>query len=160
MRRGTTLLGVAALVGGAAFTRSLRRYAIAEGSMEPTLRAGDFVLAVRSRRPRRGHVVIFPHPTRDGFELVKRVVGLPGDHLVITGGQVHVDERALPEPWADGPTHPDGAWRLGDDEYFVLGDRRPLSSDDSRRLGPLSAERVRWRVPFRYWPPLRMGRVV
>lgn len=158
-RRGTTVLGAAALVAGAAVTRSLRRYEIAEGSMAPALRSGDYVLAVRQRRPQRGHVVIFEHPARPEFELVKRIVGIPRDRIAVAAGQVHVGDRPLAEPWADGPTLPDGSWNLGSDEVFVLGDQRAISRDDSRGLGPLSVRRVRWRVLLRYWPLSRVGRV-
>ena len=101
---------------------------------------------------------MFEHPDRDGFFLVKRVVGIGGEVVDISGGQVHVDGRPLAEPWADGPTTGEGHWELGPGEAFVLGDARAASADDSRILGPIPAERLQWRAAMRYWPPLRAGR--
>lgn len=154
----TGVLGVIA-IGGAAAHGRLRRYGVVESSMQPALAAGDYVLAVARRsHPTRGDIVVFAHPARPAFELVKRVVGLPGEALAITTGQVHINGEVLAEPWASGPTFPDVEWELGD-QVFVLGDSRPFSSLDSRELGPLPLTAAQWRVRFRYWPPARIGRV-
>jgi signal peptidase I len=87
----------------------LRRYELAEESMAPTLLPGDYVVA-QSRRdpPQRGDILICNHPHQSGLELVKRVVGLPGEEIVIANGQIHANAAVLAEPWADGPTLPDG----------------------------------------------------
>jgi signal peptidase I len=156
----TSTLAAALAIGAAAAARSaLRRYAVVESSMVPALLAGDYVMARAARSaPHRGDIVVFEHPTQPGFELVKRVVGLPGESLTISNGQVHVGGRVLPEPWADGPTRPDGHWDLGP-HIFVLGDARAVSVADGRTLGPLPVEAARWRVQFRYWPPGRIGPV-
>lgn len=138
--------------------RRLARFEVAEASMVPTLWPGDYLVAVARRHvPRRGSIVVFQHPRRTGFHLVKRVVGLPGEEVVVRGGQVFLGDVRLVEPWATGPTEPQGTWPLGDDEVFVLGDLRELSSDDGRTLGPLPLAAVPWRVWFRYWPPRRAG---
>lgn len=135
----------------------LRRYAIADRSMAPVLEPGDYVIAIRTVSEwLRGDVAIVTHPHRPGFELVKRVVGLPDDHLVISGGSMSVDGVPLMEPWAHGRTHPDGEWRLGA-ELFLLGDHRGASAADSRSIGPLPVGLVRWRVVGRYWPRHRIG---
>lgn len=142
----------AAAIGGAGW--GLTRFAIAEGSMAPTLRDGDWVLARRlCRRPRRGDVVIFAHPHRDGFFLVKRVVALPGETVTIVRGAVLVDGEPQIEPWATGPTTPGGSWAVGPGQVFVLGDNRPASADDSRTHGPIARDAVGWRLLGRYWPP-------
>ena len=131
-----------------------RRYLISEESMHPTLSAGDWTIAKRLKAaPRRGAIVVFPHPGSEDVELVKRVVGLPGERVTIANGQVHIDDKVLAEPWADGPTHPDGAWDLGPAEVFVLGDARAASTADSRTLGPIASEKAAWRITARYWPP-------
>jgi signal peptidase I len=160
-RRGfATALAAGGLVVFAAIRGRLRRYEIIERSMEPRLRAGDFVLALERRNAlQRGDIVIFPHPDIDEFDLVKSVVGLPGELVTLANGEVHIADRLLPERWVIGPTFPDGAWDLDADEVFVLGDNRPPSSADSRTLGPIDIEAIRWRVVARYWPPARIGRI-
>jgi signal peptidase I len=155
----TLSIGVLAAVAIARVRKRLRRYAIAEHSMRPALRAGDWVLARRlSGPPQRGDIVVFGHPGRSDFELVKRVVGLPGEHVGIDTGEVRVDGRAA-DTWATGPTLPDGSWRLGPDEVFVLGDNRAMSSADSRTLGPIPTAATGWVILCRYRPlPLRRFR--
>jgi inner membrane protease subunit 1 len=99
--------------------------------MAPTLRGEDLILAVRAA-PRRGSVAVVEHPARPGFEVVKRVTGLPGD---VVGGR-----------------------RLGPDEYWVAGDAAG-SSTDSRMFGPVAGSGLRGVVLLRYWPPSRFGLV-
>jgi signal peptidase I len=98
-------------------------------SMSPSLRPGDWALAVRRRRIRRGDVVVVEHPERPGFEMVKRVALLP-------------DELA-----------PDGSI-LGLEEYWVEGDD-PANSTDSREFGPVHREGIKATVRLVYWPPSR-----
>ncbi len=125
--------------------------------MEPALRPGDYVVATHhSDPPARGDIVVFPHPRHADFELVKRVVALPGETVVIADGRVFVDGASLPEPWAHGTTKPAGSWSLRN-EIFVLGDQRERSDADSRSIGPLPITRAVWRVALRYWPPRRAG---
>lgn len=98
-------------------------------SMIPALWPGDRALAVPARRPSRGHVVVVEHPTRPGFEIVKRITAVPGDLT------------------------PDGR-TLGADEFWVEGDN-PSRSTDSRQHGTVRAAQVRARVRLVYWPPSR-----
>lgn len=160
-RRGTLAATIGLIVLLAAAMRGrLRRYAIAEGSMAPALMPGDWTVARHtSGFPARGAIVVFPSPIETDRELVKRVVGLPGERVTITNGQVHVDGRVLAESWADGPTLPDGEWGLGPDEIFVLGDARARSAADSRLFGPIPASSAEWSVAARYWPVKTAGRV-
>jgi signal peptidase I len=151
---GVLLLAAAGLRG------RLRRYLIAEESMRPALASGDWTIAQRVRGyPKRGAVVVFRHPDQGDMELVKRVVGLPGEHVTVANGQVHIDGKVLAEPWADGPTRPDGEWALGTGELFVLGDSRAISAADSRTLGAIPVDRASWRITARYWPPGSIGRL-
>ena len=129
--------------------------------MSPTLRPGDFVVTDRSHRPVcRGDIVVFEHPDRASFFLVKRIVGLPGECLTIEGGRVLVDGIPLDEPWTTDATGPDGEWDLGSHGAFVLGDARWLSSGDSREIGPVPIERLNMKIVFRYWPFERVGAVL
>jgi signal peptidase I len=129
----TALLGASALVA-AAWIGVLRwrpfRLEIAGRSMVPTLEPGDWAVAVAVSHPRRGDVVVVEQPQRPGFEIVKRISGVPGDLVV------------------DGRT-------LGPHRYWVEGDD-PRWSTDSRRFGPVPRERVKARVLLVYWPPARL----
>ena len=157
VHRNRFLAAGALTVVALAYRRRLRRYQIAELSMAPKLQPGDYVVAVRSDRlPLRGDIVVVAHPDRPDFELVKRVIGLPGEHLAIRGGRVHIDGTPLAESWADAPTTPDLSRRLGQD-VFVLGDRRTDSSADSRTIGPVPLSEASWRIVYRYWPRRRIG---
>ncbi len=156
---GAAIGAALAAIAGALLRREFGRFEVAEESMAPALLPGDYLLTRRvSGSPLRGQIVVFPHPARHRFYLTKRVVGLPGERIEISGGQVHVDGRPLAEPWADGPTLGDGSWDLEPGEVFVLGDRRALSADDGRSLGPIRAADIEWRAVLRYWPPDRLGR--
>jgi len=160
-RRGVAAALFAAIVISVAGMRGkLRRYEISESSMEPALFAGDYVIAQHKEAPlQRGDIVVIPHPEMNRFDLVKRLIGLPGEHVSIARGQVHVDGATLAEPWAVGPVRPDGEWQLGPDEVFVLGDSRAISAADSRTVGPIDRAAVRWKVVARYWPFSRIGRI-
>ena len=126
--------------------------------MEPALEAGDYIFAVVPGAIKRGDIVIYPDPSQSGLDLVKRVVGMPGDTVSIVGGQVAIDGAVLAEPWADGPTLPDGEWTNPPGTVFVLGDNRLLSAGDSRKSGPVSTTGM-YRAAWRYWPPQSMGRI-
>jgi signal peptidase I len=150
------------MVGGVSVAlagRSFRRLAIAEHSMEPALAGGDFVLARTARRPQRGDIVTVRHPLRSDMLLVKRVIGLPGELMTISNGQVHIDEKVLPERWADGPTRPDAEWQIGSDEVIVLSDNRSATIADSRTFGPLPITALEHRCILRYWPANSAGRI-
>ena len=105
------------------------RVEIQGDSMAPTLLPGDWALAVRRREVRRGEVVVVEHPKRPGFEMVKRVTGVPGDLA------------------------PDGRL-LGPDEFWVEGDH-PARSTDSRHFGPVGRGNVKASVRLVYWPTSR-----
>jgi len=100
--------------------------------MAPTLIPGDWALVVTPSRFERGDVVVVEHPGRPGFEMVKRIAGVPGD--VVAGRS------------------------LGADEWWVEGDFAP-GSTDSRHFGPVAPEQMKAKVMLVYWPPSRRGRV-
>jgi signal peptidase I len=92
-------------------------------------------------------------------EVVKRVVGLPGEQVRLAGGRLEIDGRHVPEPYATGRPELAGGveldLRLGTDELLVLGDRRDRSTD-SRSFGPVRRNDLIAIVRFAYWPPRRM----
>ena len=139
----------------------LRAYSIPSGSMAPTLQSGDRVgveMGTRTR-PARGEVWVFampPSATNVPADGVKRIVGLPGETVEVTGGRLLINGRPVPEPYLTTPMNYTMAPRtLGRDEYFVLGDSRN-GSHDSHVWGPLPGDRLLGRVKARYWPPHRI----
>lgn len=117
--------------------------------MSPALAPGDALVARRLRRPRRGRILFFPHPHRSDFWLVKRIVGLPGEVVVIADGGVTIDGTPLVEPWAEPGTGPDGSWTVPERHVFVLSDARRRTVADSRTWGPIGVERA-YVAGFRY----------
>jgi signal peptidase I len=177
MRRTTVLgagaLGLGALAAAALAVRraQLEPMLVKGGSMRPTLDPGQRIaVAPLVRPPARGDLVVLRSP-RD-LEMVKRVVGLPGELVRLRAGRLEVDGRAVPEPYLAhprrGPGNPEGVprWiggtgdldmRLSPAEYLVLGDHRAASTD-GRDFGPVGADALVGRVRFAYWPPRRLRR--
>lgn len=110
--------------------------------------------------PQRGDVAMFRAPFDSGEEFIKRIVGLPGEKIMLSAGRVYVDGRLLEEPYlAEGTvTEPGvslgegGGLLLEDDSYFVLGDNRAHSLD-SRAFGPIKREDIVGKVWFKYGGP-------
>ncbi|MBN1285661.1 MAG: signal peptidase I [Anaerolineae bacterium] len=135
---------------------------IVEGSsMEPNLHDGQRLFVSRVEymldAPARGDIVVILNPTRpDEPDLIKRVVGLPGETISIEFGQVLVNGVPIAEPYISAPPVYSGAFTLGPDEYFVLGDNRNNSSD-SFDFGPITRDMIVGRAWISYWPPQWMG---
>lgn len=100
--------------------------------------------------------MVFRPPNGRSEDYIKRVVGLPGEQIRIRGGEVVVDGVPLQEPYVANQGAYSGAWRLGSDEYFVLGDNRGNSSD-SHMWGTLPEENIIGRAWLCYWPPEDWG---
>lgn len=162
MRKRGVVAGVAgvALLSAAALRGLLRRFAIREESMQPALLPGDWVVARRRTGALdRGDIVVFDDPSNAGVNLVKRVIGLPGETIGVTDGRVTVDGALLADRWATGTTQPDGEWIVPQDHVWVLGDNRASSASDGRQLGPTPVADVHWVVTARYWPTTRAGAI-
>ncbi len=162
MRRRGIIAGSigAALLGAAAMRGVLRRFEIRESSMEPALEPGDWVLGRRHTGSlARGDIVVFDDPTGTGMNLVKRVIGLPGESLAIENGRVTINGAVRADGWANGVSGPDGEWEVADHHIWVLGDNRPHSRSDSRLWGPIPAEAATWQIVARYWPTSRTGAI-
>lgn len=124
----------AILVLAALFLLALAPARVNGTSMSPTLYNGELLLVDRVslyvRMPQRGEMVTFSHP-ETGEELIKRVIGLPGETVEITGGHVYVDGRLLDESsYLPALAIEDyAAIVVPDDSVFVLGDDRAASMD-------------------------------
>ncbi len=125
-------------------------------SMLPTLQDGEFVLvnklSYRFGEVDRGDIIVFHFPMNPDEELIKRVIGLPGDHLRVANNQVILNGQTLNEPYiAEHPLY-EGEWKVPDGYLFVLGDNRNDSSD-SHSWGLLPLEKVVGKAVVIYWPP-------
>ncbi|MDR0434757.1 MAG: signal peptidase I [Gracilibacteraceae bacterium] len=135
------------------------------GSMLPTIQLNDrlFVdkLLFKAQGIERGDIVVFHAPENAGEEkdMVKRVIGLPGETLEITDGLVYINDRALNEPYlAEAPRYAFGPVTVPEGAYFVMGDNRN-SSLDSHVWGFLSANKITGRIWIRYYPFSAFGKL-
>ncbi|MCE7919990.1 MAG: signal peptidase I [Chloroflexi bacterium] len=129
-------------------------------SMRPTLEDGEFVLVSRMSYKfseyERGDIVVFHFPLDPKEELIKRVIGLPGDHVRVEGGQVFLNGQLLEETYiAEAPRY-SGEWVVTEGFLFVLGDNRN-NSNDSKDWGLLPQENVVGKAVLIYWPPPMWG---
>jgi signal peptidase I len=111
--------------------------------------------------PQRGDVAVFQAPPEPGTNYIKRVIGLPGETILIQRGQVFVNGQRLDEPYVKIPATynfpSDGTpMVVPDDNYFVLGDNRP-DSFDSHLGWVVPVDNLIGRAWLRYWPPDELG---
>ena len=104
---------------------------------------------------KRGQVtVLYPNAQHEEPPLIKRVIGLPGETITITNGQVQINGQPIDEPYLNSLSTQcaqNCTVTLGPGQYFVLGDNRS-NSLDSRSFGPVSADNIIGQVVLRYWP--------
>ena len=151
-----------------------RPFVIPSESMMPTLGDGDRVmvnrLSYRFGDLQRGQVIVFdtpPNQESDADVFIKRVVGLPGETVILRDGAVYIDGLLMVEPYLDPNTGTrQGSRRIPgcansdpsfascavpDGHVFVLGDNRG-ASDDSRVFGPVPTDTIVGRAAMRVWP--------
>ena len=138
---------------------------VISGSMENTIMTGDRVICNRLvyliRTPNRFDVIAFErnedHAT---WIYVKRVIGLPGERVVIIDGRVYIDDQTspLPDNFVNGvPTGNYGPFYVPEGHYFVLGDNRDLSYDSKNWPDPfLPREQILGKAIFIYYPRLSL----
>jgi len=153
-------------------------FQIPSGSMKDTLLVGDLILAnkliYRFIEPKRGDIVIFKYPHQDNSinpyktlkqwvgdltgrplinrkNLIKRVIGLPGETLEMKEGVIYINGRPLNEPYLKfKPEGNFGPYNISEDSYFLMGDNRNESSD-SRYWGFLPKKYIIGKALFIYW---------
>ena len=125
-------------------------------SMVPTLQNGEFVLinrvAYRFGQPQRGDIIVFHYPLDPNRQdLIKRVIGLPGDDVKVLAGAVFVNGNRLAEPYIAAAPLYTGDWRIPEASLFVLGDNRNDSSD-SHSWGMVPMGDIIGKAILVYWP--------
>lgn len=132
-------------------------------SMWPTLEDGERILvdklSYRFRDPARGEIIVFRYPADPTRRFIKRVIGVPGDEVMIRGSVVYVNGQALSEEYIAEPTRDDyGPVVVPEDAFFVLGDNRN-ASEDSRRpnVGFVPRDLIVGRALLVYWPLSDLG---
>lgn len=137
-------------------------------SMEPNYFDKEYLIideiSYRFELPARGEVIVFHYPADPKQYFIKRVVGLPGERVVVKNNQVTIYNQTNPngiiinEPYlaVGEPTAGESDVTLGTDEFFVLGDNRHASLD-SRRFGPIKKDSIVGRTWLRGWPLDRIG---
>lgn len=125
-------------------------------SMNPTLQDGEFVfvnrLSYKFSEPARGDIIVFHFPIDPKRQdLIKRIIGLPGDEIFIANGRVYINGQEIQEPYIAAAPLYSGKWKVPEGELFVLGDNRNDSSD-SHSWGLLPEEEIVGKAIFIYWP--------
>lgn len=140
----------------------LRKYIVQtslvySGSMHPTMQIRDrlFVnkMAYYFRDPKRGEIVLFNSPYKDGRQFVKRLIGLPGERISVQKGEVYINGKLLLLPGVH--VVPDYSYMdeviVPENTYFVLGDNRGNSAD-SRVWGFVPRSEFLGKAIFTFWP--------
>jgi signal peptidase I len=124
-------------------------------SMLPTLQPGQFLLvnkfAYRFGEAKRGDIIVFHFPQDPREDYIKRLIGLPGDTIIVENGIVSVNGQSLTEPYISAPPTYLGEWKVPENAYFVLGDNRNQSSD-SHSWGFVPSANVVGKALLVYWP--------
>jgi signal peptidase I len=151
----------------------LQNFRVEGPSMQPTLNTGEFLWVNKAAYfrwrdrfvlggPQRGDIAVLRSPeSSDDTDLIKRIIGLPGDHVRIAGGDVFVNGQRLDEPYIRfqaSYTYPSSGQdvTVPADQYFVLGDNRP-NSRDSHFGWFVPADNLIGRAWLSYWPPTDWG---
>ncbi len=138
-----------------------QRTRVSGHSMEATLQDGDNLivdkLSYHFRDPKRFEIIVFPYRHKENTYYIKRIIGLPGEKVQVKDGYVYVDGEQLDENYGLEVMEDAGIAaeeiKLGDDEYFVLGDNRNHSSDSrDPSVGVLHRNELIGRAWVRIWP--------
>lgn len=154
---------IAVVLAAFIMTFIARSFTVDGVSMYPTLHNGERLLvdeiSYRFHAPRRGDIVVFRYPANPSERFIKRVIGLPGDTVVVQNGAVYLNGIKLHEPYIAEPTYErPGTYVVPPGTLFVMGDNRN-NSEDSRfpDVGYVPRGNVIGKAVFRFWPLSRMG---
>ena len=148
----------------------MRPHKIKGMSMHPTFPDGEYLLTEKvsyyTRDPIRGDVIVFKAPPEisEDDEYIKRVIGLPGDTVMVQNGKVYVNDEQLNEYYLSDTLYTSGGgflkegspYIVPEGKYIVMGDNRPHSLD-SRSFGPITKSTMSGRAWIVYWPAVQAG---
>ncbi|MEW5766997.1 MAG: signal peptidase I [bacterium] len=163
----------------------IQAFKIPSESMVPTLKIRDHLFVckfiyglpipltdkhiLKWHDPQRGDVIVFRYPKDPSIDFIKRIIGLPGDKIIIKNKQVYINGKPLiepykvhsnPMPFSSMFNSTQDNWDtpriIPPDSYFVMGDNRD-NSRDSRFWGVLKRDYIKGKALFIYWPPFRIG---
>lgn len=137
---------------------------VPSSSMENTIMTDDRIIGLRMAytfsEPERGDIIMFRYPDDEESTFIKRIIGLPGDHIEIIEGLVFVNgsEEALVEPYVKGvPIGSWGPYDVPEDCYFCLGDNRNVSKDSRYWTNTyVKREQIVAKAVLRYFPSIDM----
>ena len=147
----------------------VQRTEVDGGSMESTLYDQDNLLvdkiSYRFTSPKRFDIIVFPFNQDDNIYYIKRIIGMPGETVQIDeDGKIYIDGEVLEESYGREVIKPGKIGRaaepikLGDDEYFVMGDNRNHSSDSRTEVvGNIHRDDIVGKAWIRIWPLSRFG---
>ena len=174
IREAVVVVLVALVVALVLRTFVVQTFYIPSGSMEPTLQVGDRILvnklSYHLHSVHRGDIIVFARPPAENCggpqvdDLVKRVIGLPGDVISVSRGYVDINGKRLDETWlpasrqgitGQGPAgnafNLASPYKVKANNYFVMGDNR-MDSCDSRYWGTVPSSLIVGKVELRVWP--------
>jgi len=136
-----------------------RPFIVQGASMEPNFQNGNYLIidmvSYRFNNPDRGDVVVFRYPHNRSSYYIKRIIGLPGDHVSLRNGDVFVNGAITSDKYfslgVDTFPASQTDFSLTEDQFFVMGDNRAMSFD-SRNWGPLERSDIIGFVRIRVWP--------
>ncbi len=167
---------VLAIVFASSLTLVTRIYAfeprgVRQSSMYPTIEDHDRVfinkMCYYTSKPKRGDVIVF-HPNKGfGDDLIKRVIGLPGEYISVSGDEIYINGKLFVENSDKQKTDYkqdfnsaseilEKGIKLNSDEYYVVGDHRNVSMD-SRSFGPIKRNQIVGKAFFVFWPLDHVG---
>ena len=124
-------------------------------SMKNTLQNGDILLLFKMGKIDYQDIIVLKEEKDDEI-IIKRVIGMPGDTVLIKDNKIYINDKVIDDFHAYGETSDYSKITLGSDEYFILGDNR-LVSKDSRYFGPVKEKDIKGKVVFRLFPFSKFG---
>ncbi len=136
-------------------------FLVSGASMSPNFETGHYLivdqLSYNFTEPARGEVIVFKYPGDHKKFFIKRIIGLPNETVLIKSSKIFIKNEENPngfelkEPYIKNLGNNESEMSLGEDEYFVMGDNRPASSD-SRTWGSLPKDLIIGRAFLRLFP--------